>query len=300
MGWENSKGFFYFRSMKKLIVLLTVCGLGSGIFAQDAQPYQLFNVKGKKASFKKMARDAAKARVVLFGEFHDDPIAHWLQLKLAQHLHAVRDTLVMGAEMFEQHAQDQLRAFVRGDIEHDEFKETAPALWTNYHTDYRPLAEFARENSVEFIATNVPRYLASAVYRGGFEALDTISDLEKSWLPPLPPKYDPQLPGYQAMLEMGGGHGGENFPKAQAIKDAVMGWHIVQNLPENGTFLHFNGTYHSNNFEGIYWYVQQYEPEIVPFTISMVRQQDLKRLEEEHIGLADYVLVVADDMTRTY
>lgn len=286
--------------MNKIYFLLAMWGVGAGAIAQEAQPYQFFNSNGKKVAFKKVARDAAKAKVVLFGEFHDDAIAHWLQLKLTQYLHAASDTLVLGAEMFEQHAQEALWAYVRGEIEHEEFTEIAPALWNNYETDYRPLVEFARQNSVEFIATNIPRYLASAVYRGGFEALDTISVIEKSWLPPLPPEYDPQLPGYAAMLEMGGGHGGANFPKAQAIKDAVMGWHIVQNLPESGVFLHFNGTYHSNNYEGIYWYVKRYIPEIEPFTISMVRQSDLRRLESENKGMADYILVVAEDMTRTY
>jgi len=286
--------------MKKIMSLIFTVLIGSGAIAQDATPYQLFNIKGKKTTFKKMARDAAKARVVLFGEMHDDPIAHWMQLKLTQHLHSAVDTLVLGAEMFEQHAQEALRAYVRGEIAHEEFVETAPAIWNNYKTDYRPLVEFARENNLEFIATNVPRYLASAVYRGGFEVLDTISDLEKSWLPPLPLLYDAQLPGYVAMLEMGGGHGGENFPKAQAIKDAVMGWHIVQNIPESGTLLHFNGSYHSNNFEGIYWYIRQYDSNLVPFTIAMTRQQDLKRLDEESIGLADYILVVDENMTRTF
>lgn len=287
--------------MKKIaLVLLVALITGNFGIAQEVQAYQIFNKKGKKTSFKKMARDAEKSRVVLFGEVHNDPIAHWLQLKLTQYLHSVADTLVMGAEMFEQDAQAALSDYVSRKIEHDAFLDTVPSVWNNYETDYRPLVDFARENDVKFIATNVPRYLASAVYRGGFEVLDTISDLEKSWLPPLPLLYDPELPGYQAMLEMGGGHGGENFPKAQAIKDAVMGWHIVQNLPESGTFLHFNGTYHSNNFEGIYWYVQQYEAEVEPITIAMVRQKDVGKLEEENEALADYILVVDQDMTTTY
>ncbi len=287
--------------MKKIAsVLMVVLILGNAGIAQDVQAYQIFNKKGKKTSFTKMARDAEKSRVVLFGEVHNDPIAHWLQLKLTQYLHGVADTLVLGAEMFERDAQTALSDYLAQKIDHDEFIDTVPSVWINYETDYRPLVDFARANDVDFIATNVPRYLASAVYYSGFEVLDTISELEKSLLPPLPLLYDPELPGYQAMLEMGGGHGGENLPKAQAIKDAVMGWHIVQNIPESGIFLHFNGTYHSNNFEGIFWYIQQYLPEVDPLTIAMIRQRDVRKLEVEYEGLADYILVVDQDMTNTY
>ena len=52
--------------------------------AQDLQAYQLYNSRGKKVSFEKMATAANQSEWVLFGEFHDNPIAHWLQLELMQ------------------------------------------------------------------------------------------------------------------------------------------------------------------------------------------------------------------------
>src|SRR5690606_2049928 len=149
-------------------------------------------------------------------------------------------------------------------------------------------------------ATNVPRYLASTVYRGGWEALDTLSEKEKGYLPTLPVPYNAELPGYKAMLDMGGAHASETMPMAQAIKDATMAWNIIQNLPGDGVFLHFNGAYHSNNYEGIYWYIHQYAPETTISTISTVRQTDLSKLEEENRGVADFILVVDEEMTRTY
>jgi uncharacterized iron-regulated protein len=30
-------------------------------------------------------------------------------------------------------------------------------LWSNYQTDYRPLVDFAKENNLRFIATNIPK-----------------------------------------------------------------------------------------------------------------------------------------------
>ena len=48
--------------------------------------------------------------MVLFGELHNNPISHWLQLELTEDLHAARGAdLVLGAEMFEADNQLLLR-----------------------------------------------------------------------------------------------------------------------------------------------------------------------------------------------
>jgi len=290
----------YFSVMKKCILSFTIIFLALAASAQELQPYQLYTQSGKKTTFRKMVKSLAERDVVLFGEYHDDAIAHWLQLELAKAVLERDSALVLGAEMFERNSQSYLDAYLVDSLNAEEFQDTVPSLWPNYRTDYAPLVNFAKDKGLPFIATNVPRYLASAVYRGGFEALDTLSEREMGFIPPLPIPYDPELPGYQAMLEMGGGHGGPNLPMAQAIKDAAMGWSIIQHLPENGTFIHFNGTYHSNNFEGIYWYLNEYQPGIEVGTIATTRQEELKNLVEENKGIADFILVVDEDMTRTY
>lgn len=287
--------------MKKALITSFVLLMVGELSAQDIQPYQLYNKKSKKVSFDKMVKELSSKEVVLFGEYHDDPIAHWLQLELTRALYYRDSSMVLGAEMFERDTQDFLDAYLADSINHEQFMDTVHSIWSNYKTDYAPLVKFAREKDLPFIATNVPRYLASAVYKGGgFEVLDTLSEQEKSWIPPLPVPYDPELPGYQAMLEMGGGHASPALPMAQALKDATMGWYIVQNLPENGIFVHYNGAYHSNNFEGINWYIQQYSPDITIGTIATVRQEDVLQLMDENKGIADFILVVDADMTRTH
>jgi hypothetical protein len=74
----------------------------------------------------------------------------------------------------------------------------------------------------------------------------------------------------------------------------------VQNLPSNGVFLHFNGTYHSDNYEGISWYLHQYRKGTKIVTIATVEQSQLKQLEKEHLKKADFILVIDQDMTKTY
>ena len=117
---------------------------------------------------------------------------------------------------------------------------------------------------------------------------------------PLPIFYDANLPGYANMLAEMGGHGGENLPKAQAIKDATMAYFISKNLPANGVFLHYNGTYHSDNFEGIGFYLNRANPLLRLLTIATVTQADLSKLETDNRSKADFILVIDEDVAKSY
>ena len=267
-------------------------------FGQQKPAYILYNAKGKKVSYEKMIRILKDKDIVLFGEFHNNPISHWLQLEVTTDLKQKRN-LVMGAEMFEQDNQNALDLYVSGKIKAKELDSTA-RLWKNYPTDYAPLVNFAKENQIHFAATNVPRKYAAMVSKGGFEALDSISAKEKSWIAPLPIAYDPELPGYKKMLEMMGGHSGVNLPKAQAIKDASMAYFILQSYTPGSLFIHFNGSYHSDNYEGILWHLKNKRPELHYGTITTVSQKDISKLLAENIGRADFIICVPDDMTTTY
>ena len=49
----------------------------------------------------------------------------------------------------------------------------------NYKTDYKPIIEFAKENGINFIATNIPRRYAAMVSGGGLRALERRRTSEK-------------------------------------------------------------------------------------------------------------------------
>ncbi|WP_417355829.1 ChaN family lipoprotein [Flavobacterium sp.] len=282
--------------MKKLLALLL---FALAVQAQDKQPYQLYTKDGKKTTYKKFLKKAGEAQVVLFGEYHDNSLVHWLQLEFTKDMSAQK-YLVLGAEMFEADNQDELQQYLDGKIDQKAL-DTVARLWSNYKTDYKPIVDYAKDNNIPFIATNVPRRYASQVYKQGLESLELLSEEEKSWIAPLPIPYDGTLPGYKKMMEMMGGHGGgENMPKAQAIKDATMAHFITENIKDDYVFIHFNGTYHSDNFEGISWYLKQNDPSVKVITISSVSQKDVLKLEEENRGKADFILVVDEDMTKTH
>ncbi|MHA8057296.1 ChaN family lipoprotein [Aquirufa nivalisilvae] len=268
------------------------------LLATDKPAYRLFNAKGKEVSYQKMIKQIQKHDVVLIGELHNNPISHWLELEIIQSCYLQRK-LVLGAEMFEQDNQGALSAYLAGKISAKGLDSSA-RLWRNYKTDYAPLVNFAKENQVNFIATNVPRKYASLVSKGGFEALNQISAEEKSWMAPLPIAYDANLPGYQKMITMMAGHATPNMPKAQALKDATMAYFIMKNWDENKLFIHVNGSYHSENYEGISWYLKLAKPAIKIATIATVSQKEIKQLAQENRGIADYIICVEDDMTTTY
>lgn len=81
--------------------------------------------------------------------------------------------------------------------------------------------------------------------------------MKKSGLLPYPSIHcDSTLPGYVKMIEMMGGHGGENLPKAQALKDATMAHNILENHIQGSLFIHYQWKLHSDDYEGIYWYLK--------------------------------------------
>ncbi len=281
------------RLLSILCLFITVSAV-----AQQKPAYVLYDAKGKKTSYKKMVQTALKQQLVLFGEFHNNPISHWLQLELTTDLQQQKK-LVLGAEMFEQDNQEQLNQYLSGSLSAKGLDSNA-RLWKNFTTDYKPLVDVAKENHLPFVASNIPRRYASLVARGGFEALDTLSAKEKAWIAPLPVPYNAELPGYKKMMEMMKDHGGANMPKAQAIKDATMAYFILQSIGKGELFIHYNGAYHSDFHEGINWYIRQSKPDMKIMTISTVSQKDINQLEAENKGRADFIICVDEDMTTTY
>jgi uncharacterized iron-regulated protein len=268
----------------------------------DKPAYKLFNQNGKEVKYKKLLKEAQDADIVFFGEYHNNPICHWLQIELTQDLYKLKQSnLVLGAEMIEANEQDLLDEYLKEEIDAETFEQEAE-LWKNYKTDYKPLIEFARTNNLKFVASNIPRPYAALVNKKGFAGLDTLSVEEKAFIAPLPIKYDPELPGYKAMIEMMKDmpHVTDNIARAQAIKDATMAHFILENWSKGQTFIHYNGSYHSNNFEGIIWYLQQANPNLNIVSIAAAEQENLKLLSEESKNLANFILVTPTTMTKTY
>lgn len=287
--------------MNKFQIVFVVIFFVFTAFKADKPAYSLFNKSGKDVKYEKMLKEAENADIVLFGESHDNPVSHWLQLELTKDLYDLKkDKLVLGAEMFESDNQVILDEYLGDRISQSSFESEA-RLWPNYKTDYKPLVEFAKKNKLNFVASNVPRRYAALVNKKGFEGLEELSDEAKAFLPPLPIKYDAELNCYKSMMEMEGmgAHVTPNFPKAQAIKDATMAHFILKNWSPGQLLIHYHGSYHSENYESIYWYLKQANPDLKIVTIHTVSQDEISELIKENTGKADFTICVDEDMTKT-
>jgi uncharacterized iron-regulated protein len=284
--------------IKKILFIVLILAITQPGIAQDKPDYILYNSRGKKVSYKKMIRMLKEKDIVLIGEFHNNPISHWMELEITRDLKESRE-LVLGAEMFEADNQEAVDKYLAGQLSPKGLDSNA-RLWKNYSTNYAPLINFAKENHLRFAATNIPRRYASLVAKGGFEKLDSLPLPEKNWIAPLPIDYDPALPGYKKMLEMMPGHTGANLPKAQAIKDATMAYFILQYYNPGNLFIHYNGAYHLENYEGILWYLKRKRPDLHYATVTTVSQKEIHTLLPENRGRADFIICVDEDMTTTY
>jgi uncharacterized iron-regulated protein len=288
------------------ILLVTMCLFQTKMLLSQVKPaYVIYTANGKKTTFEKLTQASKNKELILFGEFHDNPISHWLQLELTKDMYEeVGSNLQLGFEMFEQDQQELLSQYLTGKLTDKQFKDTM-RLWPNYETDYAPIVDFAKKNKLFCVASNVQRKYASLLFKKGRKSLDTLSLTIKSQMAPIDFIVDTTLSQYREVFTMGGHMGvnmGMNMVESQAFKDATMAQFILSNpgRKEGSVHLHFNGAFHSDFHQGILWYVQQKQPGMRVLTISTVTQEDVRKLDKEHLGRADFIICVPESMTRTH
>ncbi len=192
--------------------------------------------------------------VVFVGELHGNAGAHRVQLEMLRWFVAEKRKLALSTEQFERDVQPALDKYLAGKIDEAAFlKDTRP--WPN-HADYRPQVELCRENNVHVIAGNIPRRLASRVFKEGPEVIEKFSDEEKSWcaaaLHAAPGAYRDKF-----MKQMGGADGHnqrlENMYASQSFKDDTMAESVANWLKANkgARVMHINGNFHSAGGLGV-------------------------------------------------
>jgi uncharacterized iron-regulated protein len=269
-------------------------------FKGDKKAYQLYDSKGKETAYDKLLTEARNADVILFGELHNSSLCHWLEQELTKELYNYKKSdLLLSAEMFETDDQIALNEYLAGKLSDKTFKDEVK-LWSNFSNDYKPLLDLAKTDHLTFIAANIPRRYANLVYNKGLEQLDSIDPEAKKWICPLPMKYDPELKCYKDIYESAGGHGGQNLPKSQAVKDATMAHFILKHFSKGKTILHFNGSYHSNYHQGIEWYLRQEKPDLKIMTIGAIEQENIDTLSKDANGMADYIICIPSSMNKSY
>ena len=177
------------KLLRTLTLLLTGLLFSLSVSAQkitEPVAYRLVDSVGRPVTFDKLITRAAGADVVFFGELHNNPISHWMQLRVLEALQQRKGkNLTLGLEMLEADIQLILDEYLAKTISPKSYGDEA-RLWPNYETDYDPVVYFAKDHGLRVIATNVPRRYADLVNRKGLLALDSLSAEAKRYLPPLP------------------------------------------------------------------------------------------------------------------
>ncbi|MCX7697812.1 MAG: ChaN family lipoprotein [Bacteroidales bacterium] len=286
--------------MKSLWLFFSFFLLATILNGQYKKAYRLVDQNGRDVQWNQWIDDLSRQDIVLFGELHNNPIAHWLEFELVKALYQKKGKqLVVGAEMFERDDQLLIDEYLSGLIKQKNFEEEAK-LWNNYQTDYKPILEFAKEKGILFVATNVPRRYAALVHSKGLAALDILSADAKLHIAPLPIEFDSTLGCYKNMLNMGSHKTGITFAQAQAVKDATMAHFILKNWNPGITFFHINGAYHSDNFEGIVWYLKRKQPNLKIVTLTTVEMEEIENISFKELPRANFYLIVPTSMTKTY
>lgn len=285
------------------IFLSLVLLIGFGAKAQ-LPAYKIYNSAGEEVTFQAMATELGKIDVVLFGEYHNNPIHHWLQLEYVKFADSTLKKVKVGAEMFERDNQLVLDEYLNGFTTIEKVKSETKA-WPNFKTDYQPVLEYCAENKVSFVATNVPRRYASIVAGKGIAALDSLSKEAKALLHGAKYKVLESDTGYQLMKTQMGGHGMgmsiDNMIAAQALKDFVMAKSIIESREKGEHFIHLNGSFHSQYKAGICSYLNEYAPKLSYAVIAVADSESSDLVfDQEWSKLGDYIIVTPSSMTATH
>ena len=290
------------------LFLLALLGMLYCGIAKAGSPvsYRIFDRNGTEVTFDELISGAGKSDILLFGEIHNCPITHWLELKVLESLNENKHPLTVGLEMIERDVDQVLQEYLLGTISEERYLKEGKH-WDNYETDYAPLVDYAKENGIPVIGTNVPRRYADLVNRKGVEKLKALPQSAQVLFVPLS-KFEPESVGdaniFATMSMMKGkAHDPQhiaNLQAAQSLKDATMAWNIAGHLPPGGILVHYHGRYHSDNGNGIPHYLKQFVQDAKICTISALRQESMDKLDEAYVGIADFIIVVPEDMPTSY
>ncbi len=272
---------------------------------ENFAPFTIYNNVGKVITFEQMVKEISKVDICLMGEFHNDPMAHWLEMRLLKRLYKLKGkNLIFGGEMWEKDQQDLTDEYVKDKLITIDTYKSSSTQWKNFTTDYQQLMEFCREKNIPFYCTNVPRRYANLVSKKGDSILNKLSPRVQGYLPPLPILFNFSEKSYEKfaeMLKIQGMHAmkksaTENMIKAQALKDATMAYWIIHNMKKQNLFLHINGDFHSAYRSGINYYLKQYSPQSTTKIISVHYTND----EIIDYSKGDYNIVIANDIPKSY
>lgn len=271
----------------------------------DRSLYVIYDTQKKaEITLDELTASLNHADIVLFGEEHNDSVAHALQYELLKAMDERYDRVALSMEMFVSDDQLVLDEYLAGVITERNLRSDA-VLWNNYN-DYRPIVEYAKENSVPILAANAPSRYTNRVTRSGLGSLNALSGPAKRLLAPLP--IDTLTGRYhERFSELMGGHehmGNMKIYQSQNLWDATMAYRISRFLKEKTVrkILHLNGRFHSDEQLGTAAQLRNYVPRRTSIAnISCFPDDNSSHPDWESFAhLGDFIILTSTAIPRTF
>lgn len=246
------------RRLKRMILaasMLCLAMIPTGTAAASADAY--FYAGGQEMDSQEAAQYLKEYDVIMFGEYHDQHSIHVAENEFFRAMHEISPQLALSMEMLERDGANDFDRYLRGELTEDEMKQRV-RLWDNWDTDYRPMAEYARENGLDVISSNIPRYLAAHYAKSG--TLDGVKPADRPFLPAQHViNKNEYYARFQETMSAPGkpmkitGETLDRYYGAQCLKDDTMAESIaryIENNPETKV-IHYQGSFHGNYHLGV-------------------------------------------------
>ncbi len=260
-------------------------------FEGQAAASQVYGTaSGSRLTVEGISQKIKDYAVVVFGEYHDNPVLHRLEKELLTAVYEQYPNVAVSLEMFERDNQQILNAYLAGRVSEEAFLEQSRP-WPNYRSDYRPLIEFAKEEGLRVLAANIPRSIAAQYARSG--TLASVEETMRQYLPRIhsAPDGEYRQRFFGQMEAMSDKHSAmpvtekqmEAFYRAQCLKDDTMAESILDHhrrYPDR-KIIHYQGDFHSRYRLGVVEKLQVLAPELKILVITPVYVDDFQRLSEK-------------------
>jgi uncharacterized iron-regulated protein len=296
---------------------------GHGQSAITYTPQRVYDAKKNRYSdFEAMLLDLASHDVVFVGEQHDDPATHRLERAILEGLARRRSGILVSLEMFERDTQPALDDYLAGRLSEAEFLKVSRP-WPRYHTDYRPLVEFARAHNWPVLGGNIPRKYAARVSREGLASIEKLPPAERQFAAAtFQCPFDDYFDNFAEVMSSHPVGGSESAPQkdgkeekkgkvkldprlremterfyfAQCAKDETMAESIASRLQaadarQPPLVVHFNGAFHSDYRLGTAARVKNRLPKSRAKVVSIVPLASLDQIDHDKFKKrGDYIV----------
>jgi uncharacterized iron-regulated protein len=261
--------------------------------------YRIYHTEsGQEVELSSMVEDIGGADIIFMGEEHDNDVGHALQLATLEALIAQGRELILTMEQFETDVQGQVDLYMAGAFDREELLRTSRP-WGNYLAHYAPLVELAKAHNIPVIGANIPRPIASRIFKEGVQIITTESHAPKViWT--AEPQYAQLFAEAMGKEAMGDRTSSvwRGFV-AQCAKDEKMAESISRSLVrawaagKKPLIVHINGKFHSAHGLGTVSRLLRRHPSLDVRLIGMTSDDDRDRaLTEQEQSEGQYMWLV--------